>query len=181
MAIKIPDRNFTKREETVLDILNFNDNIESFLNIGFRDWHDHRSHWWIDICKLNSIDWNIMEIFPLNVHNSIAKGCPKENINIGNILDTETYNNYDAIMFWHGPEHIRKDIFFKALPNIESKANKLIIFGMPLGEEKQGAVYGNPYEEHIASYFPEEFKRFGYNTKVVEDRKPGHFTAWKNI
>jgi len=177
----IPRHNFSQRETTVVNILkNFDGEIKSFLNIGFHNWEDQRRHWWIKICQANNIDWKILAIYQPNVDDTLFKGCPLNNISIGNILDTESYSNYDCILFWHGPEHIDKKEFIKKLKKIEGKANKLIIFGMPLGHEPQDDVYGNIYEKHISDWCENDWTELGYTVIVVKDnRKYHHITTYK--
>lgn len=178
----LPWHKFTQREQTLLNIFsNLNHEIDTFLNVGFHDWQDSRNQWWVKFCKVNKINWNIIEIFLPNVKRAIAAGCPKDKIIHADFLDTKAYNNYDCILHWHGPEHIDKKIFLDNLPSIENKANKLLIFGMPLGEEIQGAQYGNKYEEHISSWEEIDWKNLGYSTMIVNDRSPGHITAYKII
>lgn len=179
---KIPPFNYTEREITVANILEDNGdlNIKSFLNVGFHDWQDIRRHWWIKICEENNIEWKILEIFNENVDDAIEKGCPKNKIIRGDILDVEKYDAVDCLLFWHGPEHIKKDVFLKKLPEIEKKVNKLLIFGMPLGYEPQGMVYGNKHEIHVSEWQPEEWENLGYNTIIVRDRpKYHHITTYK--
>ena len=177
----IPRHKYTKREKTVVKILKKNPQIKSFLNVGFHDWDDERRHWWIKICTENNMEWKILEIFKQNIEKAIQKGCPKNKLIEGNILNTNTYDNFDCILFWHGPEHIEKTVFLNALSQIENKANKLIIFGMPHGEEIQEAVYGNKFEEHVSAWYSNEWKDLGYSTIVVNDRIPGHITSYKLI
>lgn len=177
----IPPNNYTLRENTVINILReYSDlKIKSFLNVGFHDWQDQRRHWWIRICEENDIDWKILEIFKPNIENALKFGCPSNKIIHGDILDTKIYSDVDCLFFWHGPEHIKKDIFLEALPKIEKKANKLIIFGMPLGYEKQGVVYNNPNEEHVSAWEREDWENLGYSVVEVHDRIPAHITAYK--
>jgi len=177
----IPEHNYTVREKTVIDILNnYNGRIETFLNVGFRQWNDPRIHWWRKICDANHIDWKILEIFPNNVEDSIKSGCPKEKIQLGNILNIEEYGNHDVLLFWHGPEHIKKDVFLKALPQIESKVNKIVIFGMPLGHEPQGSAHGNPFEVHQSDWFEQDWKDQGYEVIPIHDHQAyPHITAYK--
>lgn len=181
MELIIPTHNYTKREITVVDILKLYPTLTSFLNIGFHNWEDPRNHWWINICNRNGIDWKIMEIFPPNIDRAIKAGCPSDRIFHGDILDHKSYGKYDCIMFWHGPEHIHKLDWLNNIQQIESHANKLVIFGMPLGEEPQGAVYGNPAEEHVSAWEPNEWESLGYTCTEVHDRVPAHFTAFKKI
>lgn len=177
----IPPNNYTQREESVIKILKDNENlkIKSFLNVGFHNWEQAGRHWWIRICKENNIDWKILEIFEPNIQNAIDNGCPLNKIIHGDILDIDRYPNVDCLFFWHGPEHIKKNIFIENLKNIEKKVNKLIIFGMPLGYEEQDAAYGNPHEVHVSEWYSEDWKNLGYETIEVYDRKPAHITVYK--
>ena len=180
--MKIPEHNYTVREKTVAGILkNIEEGeIKSFLNVGFHNWEDPRRHWWIKICEANNIKWDIMEVYKPNLDDAIKKGCPTDKIKLGNILDTELYGDYDCILFWHGPEHIKKYVFLKALPKIEAKAKKLIIFGMPLGHEPQDAAYGNPYERHESDWFEKDWIELGYLTQPIHDhQKYPHITTYK--
>lgn len=177
----IPDHNYTVREKTVVEILKeHGDGLKSFLNVGFHNWEDPRRHWWIKICEANGINWNIMEVYQPNVEDAINKGCPVDKIFLGNILDVDKYSNYDCILFWHGPEHINKEMFLETLPAIENKSNKLIIFGMPLGYEPQGEAYGNPYEKHESSWYEYEWKDLNYKTIPIHDHQVyPHITTYK--
>ncbi len=173
MVIKefiIPVNKYSQREESVVNILkeNKNLNIGSFLNVGFHNWEDIRRHWWIRICDENNINWKILEIFDFNVQNALDNGCPEDKIIHGDILDVDKYPNIDCLFFWHGPEHIQKDVFIKNLNKIENKVNKLIIFGMPLG-----------YEVHISEWSTKDWKELGYSVIEVHDRMPAHITAYK--
>ena len=180
----IPEHQYTVRERTVIEILkNIHQlKIKSFLNVGFHNWEDPRRHWWIKFCDANNISWKILEVFSHNVNDAITKGCPNDKIQLGNILDVDQYENFDCILFWHGPEHIEKDVFLNALPSIEAKANKLIIFGMPLGHEPQDDAYGNPFERHRSDWYEHEWKKLGYETIPVHDhQKYPHITTYKII
>lgn len=174
----IPKFKYTQREITVCDILKKIE-FKTFLNIGFHDWQDIRKHWWIEICKTNNIDWKIVEVFKSNVDDTISKGCPKDRIIHGNIKDVEELPESDCIMFWHGPEHLYKQEFLDILPKLEEKY-KILIFGMPWGEEPQGEAYGNPHEKHISAWDILEWKQLGYEVITVKDNKKyPHITCYK--
>lgn len=179
----IPEHNYTVREKTVVEILkNYKGELKTFLNVGFHNWEDPRRHWWIKICNANNIDWKIMEIFTPNVEDALKKGCPSDKIFNGNIIDTAQYSNFDCILFWHGPEHLKKNEFLTALPKIESKTNKLLIFGMPLGHEPQDDAYGNPFERHESDWFEQDWKNLGYETIPIHDhQKYPHITTYKTL
>jgi len=113
------------------------------------------------------------------VIDAIKKGCPKHKILNLNILNVEDLPEADCLLFWHGPEHIKKDIFLSKLKLLEDKY-KLLIFGMPLGEEPQGDAYGNPFERHVSAWDTEEWKNLGYEVIEVHDgRLHAHITAYK--
>jgi hypothetical protein len=174
----IPNHNYTPREATVANILKTLD-IKSFINVGFHDWQDPRRHWWIKICDINNIDWKIIEVFEHNVQDAIQKGCDENKIILENIANVDDLPESDCLMFWHGPEHLDKTIFLEILPKLEKKY-KILIFGMPLGEEPQGVCYGNPFEEHISSWTTNEWKEMGYEVMEVFDSQPyPHITTYK--
>lgn len=180
--VKYVNHNYTEREKTVIDVLlkHYELDINSFLNVGFHSWNDKRTHWWIKFCEFNKIDWKILEIFEPNIISAIKDGCPVNKIQLGDILNYDSYDNYDCILFWHGPEHIKKDIFLENLNEIEKKANKIIIFGAPLGHEPQGIVYGNSHEEHISEWISNDFIDLGYQVIEVHDGlRYSHITAYK--
>jgi hypothetical protein len=174
----IPEHNYTQREQTVCEILKDLE-IKSFINIGFHNWEDPRRHWWIKICDANSVSWKIVEVFESNVLDAIKKGCPEDKIFNLNIKDVDNLPDSDCLMFWHGPEHLLKEEFLEILPKLEKKYKKLI-FGMPWGEEPQGAAYGNPFEKHISAWDVEEWEDLGYTVvKVVNKAKYPHITCYK--
>lgn len=177
----IPEWEYTRREITVVDILyGFNLDLKSFLNIGFRQWNNPKNHWWIEVCEANDIDWHIMEIFQPNIDKAIEEGCPEERIFLGDIMDVCIYGDYDCILFWHGPEHVQKRDFMNNLDNIEQKAKKVLFFGMPLGEHRQRAVYGNPHEEHVSTWYPQDWIDLGYSViPVIDSTWKPHITAYK--
>lgn len=177
--MNIPKHNYTAREKTVCSVFQQMPAITSFVNVGFHDWQDPRRHWWIKICDANQIDWSIVEVFENNVKDTIAKGCPESKIHNKSISDVEDLPDADALMFWHGPEHLLKEDFLNILPDLEKKY-KVLIFGMPLGEEPQGQAYGNPHEEHISAWDTAEWEGMGYTVIEVRDgRRYPHITAYK--
>jgi len=186
--VKKTGRGYTYRELSVIKILQEaaeRTTIGSFLNVGFHDFQDRRNRWWIDICKANNIDWHILELFPGNVEN-FKKHTPEQDhhrITLGNIKDITTLfdRKFDVIFHWHGPEHLLKNDYLSYLPVIVSTTAKLLILGCPNGHEEQGAAYGNPYEEHISFWTPEEFHALGFKTDIVSDKKIGHITAYRYL
>ena len=125
--------------------------------------------------RINNIP---VEIFEPNVKDAIAKGCPPNKIFNTSIAD-DSLPQTDCLLFWHGPEHLLKEDFLELLPLLEAKY-KVLIFGMPLGEEPQGAAYGNPWEEHISAWNTKEWEDLGYNVVEIHDGQPyPHITTFK--
>jgi len=177
----IPEHSYTVREGTVCSILKEIDqgDIQTFINVGFHDWQDPRRHWWVKVCEQNNIDWSIVEVFEENVTAAVRKGCPEDKIFNLDIRNVDLLPPADLLMFWHGPEHIIKEEFLDILPLLEAKY-KVLIFGMPLGEEPQGAAYGNPHESHVSAWSTEEWRELDYKVYEVHDgQQYPHITAFK--
>jgi hypothetical protein len=184
--VKKTGRGYTRRELSAIKFLLKADHkspVRSFLNVGFHDYQDRRNRWWIDLCRANSIDWHILELFPANKDNFLRYAPPEDHhrITLGDIRDVATLytQKFDVIFHWHGPEHLKKDDYLALLPDLIATADNLLLLGCPNGHEEQGMAYGNPHEEHISFWTPEEFHKLGFVTDIVSDKSPGHLSAAK--
>lgn len=177
--VRIPEQRYTRREQTVVNFLQHIE-IGSFLNVGFRKWKNPKNHWWRNICEANNIYWKIAESWEPNVISSIKNGCPTNRILHINIKDVNDLPESDCLMFWHGPEHLKKEEMLGLLPELEKKY-PVLIFGMPLGEALQGEAHGNPYEKHLSEWQSEDWCSLGYMTKEIHDNAAtkAHLTAIK--
>ena len=118
----------------VFDELSKNE-IQSVLNIGFRHDSDTTIR---DLVRSNSGKFSVLEAYGPN--------C--EDMRINNTADTvyeldvrsiDTINDeWDAIIWLHGPEHVHWNEFLEIRRHIESKANKIVIYQAPIGEYPQG-------------------------------------------
>ncbi len=90
---------------------------------------------------------------------------------------------WDIVVFWHGPEHLRKEYLEPTLRKLEEHANHLVILGCPRGEYKQNSIDENPFEIHQSYLYEEDFHRLGYRTATVRPKKPrgSNITAWKRV
>jgi len=52
------------------------------------------------------------------------------------------------------------------MKELEKVTKDMIIVSAPLNIP-QGEVHGNPFQRHISEWLPEDFTKFGYETKVV--------------
>ncbi len=186
--VKKTGRGYTRRELTVVALLKelaTKTGVHSLLNVGFHDYQDMRSRWWIDICRANTIDWHILEIFQPNVENFIkhAPVADQHRMHLGNLKDIDRIftRKFDVLLHWHGPEHLDKEEYLSILPKICACTRHLVILGCPNGPEEQGQAYGNPHEEHISFWSQEDFHKLGFATQTVSDKAPGHITAYRYL
>lgn len=103
----------------------------------------------------------------------------------GDIRNIEDFQlqKIDVVFFWHGIEHLPEKDIITTLKKLESKANKIIVLGMPFGYYKQGAEYGNSFEEHLYAVYPSFLEDIGYRTETLgnSDQEGSNITAWKYI
>lgn len=100
----------------------------------------------------------IVEIFEKNLENlpaGVTGVC-------ADIRDYEVKSNFDLFLWQHGPEHVNKiDVarFFGKY----GQMFKYIVLESPNGPNEQGAMYGNPYEEHISAWTPKDYEDLGFD------------------
>jgi hypothetical protein len=153
----------------VYEKLFLDNNINSVLNIGFRADSDKTI---MNECLKRGISWSVLEVYEPNCiemkkHNMDVI-CDDVK-NIGNHP-----NNYDAIIWLHGPEHLIWEDFLKIRKNIESKATKIVIYQAPIGKYDQEEMYGNIFERHLSTLTSSMFSELGYN--VIDHDKNGEYT-----
>jgi len=95
--------------------------------------------------------------------------------------DTLIHGTYDIAVWWQGPEHIAKEDLAETLDKLLNLVSKFVVISCPWGIWPQGAFGGNPYEEHKASLYPEDFKKLGWEVRPVgeEDGRHSCIIAWK--
>lgn len=107
----------------------------------------------------------IVEAYEPNVIDLLADGYPfVAHADVRTWVPTATF---DAVFWWHGPEHIAKHEVSDVLELVESYADKLVVLGCPWGDYPQDAVGGNPYERHLTHFQPEFFADRGYDVDAV--------------
>lgn len=73
---------------------------------------------------------------------------------------------FDAVVWWHGPEHLPADEWPTVVRALESMA-PLVILGCPWGVWEQGEADGNPFEPHLSSIYPADLDAMGYEVRAV--------------
>ena len=144
----------------VLEKLN-NEKIKTVLNIGYRISSDHTI---MNKLLSEGKKWTVLEAWKENCEYMRNAGLDVIECDIRNIKDIN--RNFDATIWLHGPEHILWEEFLTCRKEIENKSEILTLYQCPIGEYPQGALYNNPYENHVSTIFPNMFSSLGYD--VVE-------------
>lgn len=157
----------------VYDKIIKNENIKTILNIGFRNDSDFTL---LNYAYSENKKWKILEIFQPNVDNMVKLGLDAICMDVLNIDQLE--ENFDAIIWLHGPEHITWDQFLEVRTKIENKSNVITIYQAPVGEYPQDEMYGNIYEKHVSVLHPDLFKNLGYEVHNHTEEGEKTFSAW---
>lgn len=150
-----------------------NSEIQTVLNIGYRHTSDPTIK---NACESNNKSFSVLEVFPENCKFMKMMNMDVVEMNVIDIKNLE--RSFDAIIWLHGPEHITWDEFLNCRKDIESKANKIVIYQAPIGEYPQDELYGNPYERHVSSLTSDMFKTLGYEIKDHVENGEHTFSAW---
>ena len=130
-----------------------------------------------ELSKLHTQD--LLEIWPPNAKHYERDGRFARVI-LGDVRTWEADTHYDAVVWWHGPEHIARWELAKTMLRLEQMAD-LVLVACPWGEYPQGAYGGNPHEEHVAALLPEDFTALGYEVATLGkcDDSASNLIAWK--
>jgi len=91
--------------------------------------------------------------------------------------------SYDAIVWWHGPEHLKENDAAVIISKMMDMAT-VVLLGSPCGMYEQGAAYGNEFEVHQWAPYPDFYNKLGMDTHTLtyNDGSVGrgsHITAWR--
>ncbi len=142
----------------------------------------------------NTLD--LLEIWPANCEHYRGKGLFQEIIQ-GDVRNVSTWRaiqlgpslegfrdegakKWDTAVWVHGPEHIRREELGAALMNLEAVADNVMVM-TPYGYMAQDPFRGNPHEQHVSAWGPEEFRAMGYEAATRGRRDEAHAAvlAWK--
>jgi len=88
---------------------------------------------------------------------------------------------FDAVFWWHGPEHLEPGDWPGALATLEQIA-PLVVVGCPWGVWEQDANDGNEYEIHRSTIYPADLEGLGYEVVALgreDEENGGTLIAWK--
>jgi hypothetical protein len=150
-----------KQTQFVHDLIINNPKINTILNIGYRYDSDQTI---LNACIANNKAFEVMEIYKPNCD------VLKNNLKIKEIYNMDVKEikslakKFDAIIWLHGPEHVKWEDFLNFRKDIEDAANHLVIYQAPEGFYPQEDIYGNIYEKHVQTLSQKMFKDLGYET-----------------
>ena len=137
--------------------------------------------WGYEIDCLEIWGPNVEGLIELNKEHKIFRNIIHADImQLGLELD---YGPYDVVMFWHGPEHIKKEFLPQLIINLEALATHYVIMAAPIGRYEQGPVDGNKYEIHETFLHPHDFDEYGYKADLLRKKKPrgSNMVLWKKM
>ena len=114
----------------------------------------------------------------LDVFKPYLRDCKKRGIHNDYILcDVKrlplSERSFDVVLCTEVLEHLERRHGEELLQFMEKTARKQVIIATPVGEYKQLAYDGNPYQEHRWVWSPTEINRFGYEVRGVGVRGLG--------
>ena len=97
-------------------------------------------------------------------------------------VDALAFPVLDAVVWWHGPEHLKANEWRPVLEKLEQRA-PLVVVGCPWGEMPNPAQGGNEHEAHQTAVYPADLEGVGYEVQTVAVRggadHKGLLIAWK--
>lgn len=122
---------------------------------------------------------DVIEIHPANIE-QLERFPGIRKLIMADITTFQPQDIYDAVCWWHGPEHVSKEGFVLAMQGIKKYCQGLVLCATPNGKYEQGPEYGNKHERHLTHYYLEDWLRFGWNADAAgePDAKNGNIIAW---
>lgn len=124
---------------------------------------------------------HFLEIWPTNAIRLKRNFVNVIEGDVRSIEKLELEEKYDVVMWWHGPEHVKKEEIAPTLEKLIEKAEKIVIIACPYGKYEQGKIRGNPYERHLSTLNSMFFRMLGWKTNVVErvaGKSNSNLLAW---
>ncbi len=116
-----------------------------------------------------------MEVFPGNFNVIKNHGFELIEGNVFHICDLVKDRKWDLIMWCHGPGHVYLNQLESILEDLKKVCNQGILLCCPWGQNIQGSMYGNSFEEHKSTLDEKIFVNHGYDVQVFFARgNPGN-------
>lgn len=113
---------------------------------------------------------DVLEIWPPNVVWCKSTLRVREIVE-GDVRLIESYPqllpSYDAIIWWHGPEHVTRQEFEDLLTKLKTRC-RIFVIGAPWGVWEQDDLRGNPFERHVHHWSPQELESLGFSVYTFQ-------------
>jgi hypothetical protein len=105
---------------------------------------------------------------------------------VKNIKQIFTENEFDVIVWSHGPEHVSFEDFELILSDLYYVARNFVLLIVPYGNhwDGQGSKSANPSETHLQKNIQKDtFNMFGFNIETLNEinRPDAHIFLWKEL
>lgn len=117
---------------------------------------------------------SLLEIVPNYAKRFMKDGMSEgifEYVYIGDVRDyatVHTIGHHDAMIWWHGPEHVKRSRLSSTIATLEHYTSKLILIACPWGDSKMFHTGTKCTEKasmrHLSKLYPEDFEAMGYET-----------------
>ena len=127
----------------------------------------------------------LLEIWPANCDH--YRGNPKvAHVVEGDVRTVDAlelpHEQYDVVVWWHGPEHVELGELEQTIRALEARARHLVVLASPWGRWEQGEYGGNPHEEHVTEMQVTDYASLGYTVAPFgeqDNEDTGRLLAWK--
>lgn len=122
---------------------------------------------------------DLLEIWEKNCQ-SFEHDPRLRNVMCGDVRENfwPSFVHYDWVVWWHGPEHIERNGLEPVIKDLGAISDHILL-GCPWGKYEQGEMYGNPHEEHLTHWQPEDFEALGFAVRAVGKDGNGNIIAWR--
>jgi hypothetical protein len=129
--------------------------------------------------RLKQAGWHLhlLEVFAGNIAHHNQTGL-FDSLIYGDVRTVTIERKFDAVMWWHGCEHIPEDDLHETLRRLELLAPNVVL-GCPDGYSPQATVYGNKAEQHQWSVDAGDLRGLGYQVVGYTPVGRKHLLAWK--
>jgi hypothetical protein len=129
---------------------------------------------------------DVLEVFPAYVK-ALQEANPTtrrfRRICEGDVRTFQPAEDYDLVVWWHGPEHVEKAELADVLARLASWPRRLAVVGCPHGHLGQGVTKdGNEQQRHRWDCMPEDFRKLGWPAETLLPEPHGvrsHLIAWR--
>jgi hypothetical protein len=102
-----------------------------------------------------------------------------DSVECGDIAEWNDPQDYDLVVWWHGPEHMDLDRALETIQRLPTLVPEVWL-ATPWGKCPQGVHRGNPYQRHLSTWYPELYEQCDYAVggSGKPNKRGSHLVAW---